>query len=558
MDTISMQYSTHSLLFFWNLKCTVHCNSSGSSSVVQYDGSPVGLKRECLNQSDSSFHLYLDDDNNIIMVVSSSLIQLSSFPAEIIANIVSFVSKDQVEVVNVVNSLLANNQRHTTINNNHNNNDHEDDVYRALCLTSFPEYCCGKESTTNSWKVQYQILADWFPKQGFYSILEAAPWGMLIRLQLEAPNRMVGDLLWPVDTGDSQVHTIRIFDIFLDYHSNKNGETNTTFLSEKIHFHHDIVSQNHKLSMVHYNTINYDDDHNSRLIVPAIISDCPSNAIQHGAISIISTARKLMDPVERRTLDQIWAPWSPSLPTEMLQCLFQHESHLTLDWVHGALLPQQSSLVLPSMKPGLYSAVYERIYGKYKREIILVEFLHYELNSNKHDDSSMWQDIQSTVFQSPSVQKDPEDIFETIRTGILNYHAHQCEQDASYSKTPITFVIGRKVTGDFHVPMKQLSFGALLFPRLEETTTENRPTRFRDQASSATEAYSITQSWYGWGTLAHPLFVKPLWSRGIFVTAVSSSEEPQFGFVWHAQDRTPHGSILTRMKEQDNFPNTNG
>jgi hypothetical protein len=151
------------------------------------------------------------------------------------------------------------------------------------------------------------------------------------------------------------------------------------------------------------------------------------------------------------------------------------------------------------------------------------------------------------------------------------------------------FYSGEKVTGDYHVPMNTVTFGALVSPIIDITLHDehgigsaggyHRPsplTHVTDRGGNGRKQYPVVRSWNGWGTLAHGMFQDPVWASGTLVQVqdpepryASSggsghsrgggdsrmAAQEQFGFVWNGEvgTRGANASILTRMSEQDEF-----
>ena len=130
----------------------------------------------------------------------------------------------------------------------------------------------------------------------------------------------------------------------------------------------------------------------------------------------------------------------------------------------------------------------------------------------------------------------------------------------SAQQESIVVVLGRKVTGDIHVPMRQLTFGALVHPTIPlRSSATVCPTTVKDRGGKE-EEYNVLRHWDGWGTLAYEHFQNPSWASGCLLQVARSNQREKgaphrFGFLWkEADDGQPHAvSILERMPEQDMF-----
>ena len=118
---------------------------------------------------------------------------------------------------------------------------------------------------------------------------------------------------------------------------------------------------------------------------------------------------------------------------------------------------------MPIIKPGLYTGVYHEMYGLFKREVILVEYRKYILPADEGDRERVWKQISREIFDCPGKHKDPHRVCESVQEQVES----QKKDSSSSSETPVVFVVGRKVTGDVHVHMRQLTFGALVHPQFQ-------------------------------------------------------------------------------------------
>ena len=113
----------------------------------------------------------------------------------------------------------------------------------------------------------------------------------------------------------------------------------------------------------------------------------------------------------------------------------------------------------------------------------------------------------------------------------------------------LVFVCWRKITGDVHVPMGNVSFCALITPSLllPETDSLQRAETVTDRNTGRTA--HITHRWYAWGTRALPGFRRPQWSNGMFVR-LRSDAAPRLAFCFNSNSAT----ILDWLPAQDNEP----
>ena len=83
-------------------------------------------------------------------------------------------------------------------------------------------------------------------------------------------------------------------------------------------------------------------------------------------------------------------------------------------------------------------------------------------------------------------------------------------------------MVGRKVTGDMHVPVGEITWFADITRRSDTNTA---PTTVEDQNGNR---HRIVRSWNGMGTLAYPMFRNPSWDKGWLLEL----EGNLFAFCW--------------------------
>jgi len=581
---------------------------------------------------------------------------------EVIANVVSFVSTD----VNIISMILVESGWISSFSSSYymssspsipstpisskvgsksmNDNNDEDAVFRALCLLRWSS-CGGGNSTSKydglasssssppspllsyiqhdessasagkSWKILYRVLNKWTDRQGYYTILEAAPWGLLLRLRFGGQDgkSLVGDVLFPSSTAnnnDDEDYDIqedhrtlfcptRIFELPLfeqleaEIESdddnidskisccNRRTYADTSFFAGMVcgtHYDGPVVLEPYKVntsdksSRSSHACPNMVQSH-----VQAKISTKPgrerginnfdeclvlhTTSLEKEATNMLLFMQMKVRLVttHRDKLEQIrlaWETTSSVEPFEMVQALWDLSTKLTLDRVGCCYrLDQKDTNTYKDcnswrrpIRPGLYSGIYENMYGKFKREIILVEYLQYnfkyasngeEGDTDSIDDFQCWNEIRSVVFNAPE-QNDGERFFRTLQEIVRKKKIET-----------VIFLIGTKVTGDCHVPMKKISFGGLIYPEINDifpSSNENRSREGRDGGVTLTTTafprinpavtdfmndgtyHRVLQSWPGWGTLSYQDFVRPHWARAEIVDVASSNSHQESAF----------------------------
>ena len=232
---------------------------------------------------------------------------------------------------------------------------------------------------------------------------------------------------------------------------------------------------------------------------------------------------------------------------------------LTLEWIDGPSRLGAGFCYSPGMpviRPGLYSGAYHpQMYGKFCREVLLVEYRQYDLvaggggglaeegNENEKDggDEAVWARIRREIFNWPE-QSDRDCLFATVRAAVEANGA-----DA------VCFVVGRKVTGDIHVCAGKATFAAVVHPPIAEVAELSDIT---DRGGSGAPE-RVMRRWWGCGTLAMPGFREPVWSRGTLVQLEGQdchedgTPHDRFGFVWM---RDEDATVLTWLDVQDSHP----
>jgi hypothetical protein len=193
---------------------------------------------------------------------------------------------------------------------------------------------------------------------------------------------------------------------------------------------------------------------------------------------------------------------------------------------------------MPVIKPGLYCGAYHpEMYKKYHKEILLVEYRRY--TEVRLDET--WKLIHAEVFNEQSA----DGTLELIRSVVEKAHV-----------TEVVFVVGRKVTGDCHVPAGKCTFGALVHPMLPNPSPgapEVQYAKSRDKEQKEKVALKVIRRWYGWGTVAYPGFRNPSTVPGILMQLENDrGGNHRFGFFWDSS--SDEATVLQWLPIQDHYP----
>ena len=93
--------------------------------------------------------------------------------------------------------------------------------------------------------------------------------------------------------------------------------------------------------------------------------------------------------------------------------------------------------------------------------------------------------------------------------------------------------VGRKVTGDVHVPMGANTFVALLEPsHLLGAVVSARSHLSRRTRARGGVTEPVVRAWPGFGTLSFPGFQSPSWDSGWLVQLEDDASGTRFAFIW--------------------------
>jgi hypothetical protein len=520
-------------------------------------------------------------------------------------------------------------------------------VFQALCKTRWRsvsdatfDACRGSggsgafRQSKSSWRCLYRLLHTWLPREGFYSLLEVNPWGMMLRLRF-LDGAFVGELLCPLE--EAQIDTLRqasgaeafryepVFRIEFSRRDGSvervrivGGGTGTSLAAAAAGVEEEGAGAGESSKRERGNILVAFDGHDGNIRYPTAFgsqfpnvvasarairihdpSPVPGEPFPDSSTALTRSLRGLVAGISAlvhsnsdsdtaedhltptinlsRALED---PESPHSHSDIFRALWEHghargRAQLTLDWIDGPTRMSSFSYRegMPILRPGLYSGVYHEMYGKFKREVVLIEYRQYALPLGDRERENEWQRIGLEIFNQENKRRDGQcdatGAFDAVK-GTVNAIFHDREDS-------VVFVVGRKVTGDMHVPMRQLTFGAVVHPVLsllaQDGAAAPRIDEVRDRGG-AQRMHRVIRSWSGWGTLAYPRFDSPSWARGMLVqvgaeradhaggsshsqVGLGAGQEDLFGFVWSrggdsgAMDNT---SIFRRLPSQDEFP----
>ncbi|KAL7555136.1 hypothetical protein ACHAWF_018771 [Thalassiosira exigua] len=439
----------------------------------------------------------------------------------------------------------------------------------------------------------YRILHEWSKREGFYVLEQASPWGLLCLLHLEK-GKLVGEVLTPTAfqehsqrlraRGDYRSDGLFDREVFFEAKFGKGGmlrngsvcggEDACSVLSEEmlgqdrldvVYMANDVFNQGQPL----HSTARKSSENNIALMMEGELRgpdddgsgrDARSNSVnsrwwplrQLQRIRHRLVDRRLRPPSDLNNLtffapgldeltgqnplaDSMVRLWKAQNRThnifgsEIIQSMWDllHNDDfqrgmsipmmLNFQYVDG---PSQNKDIrmsesMPVIRPGLYCGTYHpEMYGKYCNEILLLEYRKYDVRQ-----SGVWDRIHAEVFNS---QESDEAL---RRTEAL---AEETGNDE------VVFVIGRKVTGDMHVPAGKSTFSALVHPLFPNPNPELPDIRTAQSSDSGEDSMlQVIRQWHGFGTVAYPIFQQPSTKPGILLQLENDSDgNHRFGFLW--------------------------
>ena len=216
--------------------------------------------------------------------------------------------------------------------------------------------------------------------------------------------------------------------------------------------------------------------------------------------------------------------------------------------------------VVPFIHPGLYVGAYGDNYGQHKYEVLQIEYRRFLVGPSDFDawpEGSVWAAMHQEVFDG---RHDPAGVggeaggsflahptcavLGQVHAALVAAAAHGASNgggggeggESGGGGVEAVFCVGKKVTGDVHVPAGAATWAALVSPppfarhapghapghaaadpaasvdaagRLASFVAA---TTVRERHVGAREP--VVRGWPGWGTLAFPGFRQPSWSSG--------------------------------------------
>ena len=457
-----------------------------------------------------------------------------------------------------------------------------DATAQSLCLRVFRVRAeqLREWPSLSSWWALFRVLSTWAPREGFYALPHAAPWGLVLLLRFRA-GAIVGEVLKGGAAGETRTEVLRVrFD--------ERGRPHARACGAPVA----LVARPEGVAV----------PGDPSGVAP--VSPLPGN----GAGRYVGVARfdapglliERREPVMYeggggdddddddegshvravRRARRAWAIDAPGDAAEMVASLLALAAPgLLLRAVDGPAVARLAAGRdgAPAIRPGLYVGAFGPQYGQHRRKTLLVEHRRFALATP--GDEAAWSRIAREIFLTHERSQHDRPVDRRADPNVRNSRAApfwQTARDACVRAraTEVVFAVGLKVTGDLHVPAGAVTWGALVRPALADGDEVapycgrrdgggrdrfERSTTVRDREDDREER--VADAWFGWGTLAFPGFAEPSWSSGQLcrlreepsATGGAAAPSGRFAFTWH-RARDDSATVLHWLPAQETHP----
>lgn len=358
------------------------------------------------------------------------------------------------------------------------------------------------------WKILHDsILSIYAPVEGFYMVCNAWPWGLFVHCHFEN-GAFCGDLIRMVpnngtETDEAEYKSIldRIFEISFETHGKAKCEITLGNTSQEdqdqgckvlahafgVSFQQETLSNRIGMNRV---LPSKKDNFLFKINWNAPQSTQPSHKFEWPQIGMFPQewdetqkgppkAHELIEGIQNK-----WECGGSNEASDQFLLLEPLDSMFAADYFN-------TLTEAPQIKPGFYTGSYGTTYSCLRHEMLHVSCLFVDTHSPKSMEEAFGSRETPT---NPFGTKDS--------SGVL--------------------LVGRKVTGDLHVPAGEITWFADI-TKLNSTT--NSPTTVNDKDGNK---HRVIKSWNGMGTLAFPGFNHPSWDSGWLLEL----EKGLFAFGW--------------------------
>lgn len=379
-------------------------------------------------------------------------------------------------------------------------------IAKGKDVTSWPsEKCVG------GWKILHDnIVSLYTPLEGFYFVCNAWPWGLFVQCHFEN-GKFCGDLIRAVPnngTETDEMEYIRILDRIFEIsfatdgkakceimlgNTNKEGQDKgckalahafgVTFEPETLDFNIIKPKEVPKKKGGFLFQIFWDRLQTSQSSQQFQWPEVGQQPMWDEEKKGPPKANELIQGIQNKC--QLTKSPDQFLLLERLDTISPHDQSKNLSTV---------AVVAPDLKSGFYVGNYGEMYSSFRHEILYI----------------------SHRFVDTSNSKSMEEVFGS-RTPPMNPFG--TEDSSGF------LLIGKKVTGDLHVPAGEITW-CVDITKLNSTT--NAPVTIKDKDSNK---HNVIKSWNGMGTLSYYLFQGASWENGWLLEL----EKHKFAFCWKRQ-----------------------
>lgn len=333
----------------------------------------------------------------------------------------------------------------------------EEMVWRHLCADYWfvQEEHFERWPQISSWRALYRTLEQWAVFEGFYTLPSAFPWCLLVILRFDSGSLIADAVRFCCNVAaegdpDAPAHQalelyVRLFEITFSEEADGNVRASLAFAGDTkgifagVAAHVEPMPDSVASALPQARQIGFEES-----VMPGFI-----NAARGFAVAL--------ERPEESADGELWQPdaWSqrhhsPARLTEITPYMVYHLMRagrtLPLAMVRSPFEYTVDDPLVELLRPGLYVGNYcHDFYGQFKHEVLLVEFRECGLDGLR------------SLFARPGDRDRGGNTWGRVPQELRQ--AWERSDSAS-----ATFLVGVKVTGDYHVPAGQTTFVALVTP----------------------------------------------------------------------------------------------
>lgn len=441
---------------------------------------------------------------------------------------------------------------------------------RATSLLNKPSsspWPCAE--SVGGYKNLFRILIDYAPLEGWYTLCDGWPWGFLVLMKF-CEGLFCGEVIsmssQEDNNGSSSPPTScqprRIFEISFD----SSGEANCTVNGKKAetfgvrwkshnsstkssnNSYHKVKKRNvfRSLQLLH----EFDDDdvfpcnggmlfhisdilkNNDESNGSAPIDPFFSNMTEFGESTdndvLLPTACDIIQTLLEREMPVYKYKQNARRPSYVSRMKDHYPNGLLFEYLCGpegrplsnkVQTPTKSLNTLHSLQPGFYVGKNTQRFHQRHLQNEIVKVRNHNIQYTRDKPNGFSSSFQEDLNVSKT------DALVMVLDIIQPNHLGSISDTENF-----TFVSGRKITGDIHVPSGETSWIAIT-SKLEEVTGFPTPPTAILQGS---QYHQVTNAWPGWKQLARPFFIDSTWKKGwlLELRGTKNAEIDEWGEGW--------------------------